>query len=421
MPERKLLAVIGPGRHRNLLAGLRVERRGRAQFTEPSVMETGKRHLASLDSLRGVGVILIFANHFIYPEYYILFGWIGLWIFFALSGFLITDSLLKMKVLPIGEYIGRFYVKRAFRILPAFVVFFSISVALYFIFPRRGFAVDWHFERYWIYLVTFTFNYYPPTGSVWFSHLWSLSLEEQFYVIWPWLVFFLPMPWLKRVAPCWILVAPALRVVLPWFYGDRANAPAVETWLVCQADALAIGGCIAVFRDKLPGPGRSKKLMWMMTAAVIVIGLVNYFTGASADGAYFRTLGLPHGGDFNYQYVWGYSLINIWAATLILCCLQGTAPSILNFQPLVFLGRISYGAYLSRLPLLGIYLYFFRPINAFSIRGSVIFLIWFASVIFVSWLSFRFIELPFLRIKNRLGKERVPVSIQSLPEREHAR
>jgi peptidoglycan/LPS O-acetylase OafA/YrhL len=122
-------------------------------------MDTGKRHLAALDSLRGVGVIVIFANHFIGGKPYILFGWIGLWIFFALSGFLITDGLLKMKALPIGQYIGRFYLKRAFRILPAFVIFFSISVALYFIFPRQGFAGNSDLSHYWIYLVTFTFNH----------------------------------------------------------------------------------------------------------------------------------------------------------------------------------------------------------------------------------------------------------------------
>ena len=373
-------------------------------------METGKRHLASLDSLRGIGVILIFANHFIGPKYYILFGWIGLWIFFALSGYLITDGLLKMKALPIGQYIGRFYAKRAFRILPAFVVFFSISVALYFIFPRRMFADDWHLDRYWIYIVTFTFNYYPPTDSMWFSHLWSLSLEEQFYVVWPWLVFFLPMNWLKKVAPSWILIAPVLRLILPWFYGGRANAPPVETWLVCQADALAIGGCVAIFRDELQRLRQSRKLMWIMTAVVVMIGLANYFTGASAAGSYWRTLGWPGAPKFNYQYVWGFSVINVWAATLILACLQGTAPSILNFPPLVFLGRISYGAYLSHVPLLGVYFYYLRPINAFSFRGLVIFVIWFANVIILSWLSFRFIELPFLRFKNRLGgKQRLAI------------
>jgi peptidoglycan/LPS O-acetylase OafA/YrhL len=108
--------------------------------------------------------------------------------------------------------------------------------------------------------------------------------------------------------------------------------------------------------------------------------------------------------------VWGYSVITIWAATLILSCLQGTAPVILNFPPLVFLGRISYGAYLSHAPLLGVYFYYLRPLDAFSVRGSAIFLIWFANVIVVSWLSFRFIELPFLRFKNRLGgKQRVPI------------
>src|SRR6266513_48488 len=123
-------------------------------------METGKKHLASLDSLRGIGVILIFADHWIGQTPYILFGWIGLWIFFALSGFLITVGFLKMWTLPVGQYFGRFYAKRAFRILPAFVVFFTISVALYFIF-QRGFPRAPSLGRYWVYIVTFTFNYYP--------------------------------------------------------------------------------------------------------------------------------------------------------------------------------------------------------------------------------------------------------------------
>jgi len=354
-------------------------------------METGKRHLDALDSLRGVGVILIFADHYVYPTFYSLFGWIGLWIFFVLSGYLITDGLLKIRALPVGQYFGRFYAKRAFRILPAFVVFFTIAVALYFAF-RRGYPRAPSLGSYWIYIVTFTFNYYSGPGTLWFDHLWSLSLEEQFYVIWPWLVFFLPMNWLKRIAPSLILVAPVLRLIL------------AQTSLLSQADALAIGGCVAIFRDKLPR--LSKKLMWMATVAVIAIGLVNYFTGASAAGPYWQTLGWPHNGLFNYQHVWGFSVIDLWAAMLILCCLQGTAPSILNFPPLVFLGRISYGAYLSHLPLLYVYSYYLRPINGFSIRGVAIFVIWFANVILVSWLSFRFIELPFLRIKNRLGGQK---------------
>jgi peptidoglycan/LPS O-acetylase OafA/YrhL len=370
-------------------------------------MDTGKQHLASLDSLRGVGVILVFANHFVFPITYTRFGWIGLWIFFALSGYLITDSLLKIKALPVGQYFGRFYAKRAFRILPAFVLFFTISVALYFAF-RRAYPGAPNLSSYWIYIVTFTFNYCPTRDTVWFDHLWSLSLEEQFYVIWPWLVFFLPMNWLKRIAPSWILVAPVLRLVFP------------QRWLLCQADALAIGGCVAIFRDKLPR--QSKKLLWMMTVAVIVIGLVNYLAGASAGGSYWRTLGwLPGAQKFNYQYVWGFSVINIWAATLILACLQGTAPSILNFPPLVFLGRISYGAYLSHYPLLGVYYCYLQPINAFSIRGFVIFVIWFANVIVISWLSFRFIELPFLRIKNRLGGQRAAARTETFPERPPAK
>jgi len=123
-------------------------------------METGKKHLASLDSLRGIGVILIFANHFNLPNPYILFGWIGLWIFFVLSGYLITEGLLKIRTLPLRQYFARFYLKRAFRILPAFLVFFPIAVALYFTFPH-WLAGSSNLGQYWIYIVTFTFNHYP--------------------------------------------------------------------------------------------------------------------------------------------------------------------------------------------------------------------------------------------------------------------
>jgi peptidoglycan/LPS O-acetylase OafA/YrhL len=393
-----------------------------AQVVEQNVVDTGKKHLASLDSLRGIGLILIFADHFIFPKPYIQFGWIGLWTFFVLSGYLITEGLLKMRTLPLGQYFGRFYLKRAFRILPAFLVFFPIAVALYFAFPR-WLAFGSNLGHYWINIVTFTFNQYQlrsvAAGGFWFAHLWSLSVEEQFYVIWPLLIFFLPMNWLKKVVPAWIILAPVLRLIVPSLHGaSLARAPIIaDSSLLCQADAFAIGGCVAIFRHQLPH--LSKKLLWIATIALIAIGLVNYFAGASVAGSYWRTLGWPYHlfGQFNYQYVWGYSVINIWAATLILACLQGAAPAILNFSPFVFFGRISYGAYLFHGPLLGVYFYYLRPINAFSVRGLVIFLIWFANVILVSWLSFRFIEVWFLRFKNRLGgKQRLPIRTEPFPE-----
>ena len=115
--------------------------------------------------------------------------------------------------------------------------------------------------------------------------------------------------------------------------------------------------------------------------------------------------GKPGGGDW--------SVIYNCASPERYTCRTDTDP---RTAPLVFLGRISYGAYLSHMPLLGIYLYYLRPINPFSVRGFVIFLVWFATVILVSWLSFRFIELPFLRIKNRLGKrQRVPAQVSLKP------
>src|SRR6266700_66515 len=104
-----------------------------------------------------------------------------------------------MKTLPIGQYFGRFYSKQAFRILPALS-----SSSAYLLHSISSFRHEIPggspLGRYWIYIVTFTFNRYAQPSSMWFAHLWSLSLEEQFYVIWPWLVFFLPINWLKSIA-----------------------------------------------------------------------------------------------------------------------------------------------------------------------------------------------------------------------------
>src|SRR5204862_642318 len=130
------------------------------------------------------------------------------------------------------------------------------------------------------------------------------------YLIWPWLIFFLPIQWLKKVVPACIVLAPILRLIVPSLYGGAVRTPIFAySSLLCQADAFAIGGCVAIFRDDLLR--QSKKLMWIMTLADLVIGLVNYSTGASAAGSYWRALGGPLLCPFIYQYVWGDSVISI--------------------------------------------------------------------------------------------------------------
>jgi len=143
------------------------------------------KHLAGLDHLRALAIILVFLCHYraykmpIWVDVIGRFGWTGVDLFFVLSGFLIGEQLLRQIKNKGTINFKHFYISRTFRILPAY--FFIVS--LYFLFPflreREGIAPLWQF-------LTFTQNFDLDFGNEGaFSHAWSLSIEEQFYLLLP--------------------------------------------------------------------------------------------------------------------------------------------------------------------------------------------------------------------------------------------
>jgi peptidoglycan/LPS O-acetylase OafA/YrhL len=348
-------------------------------------------HVKSLDGLRGVAVSLVVLFHFgLFPA-----GWVGVQIFFVLSGYLITGILLRTKEEPIGDYLGRFYWRRSLRIFPLYFVFLAAALAVYVATGEpKSFGVDWS------YLVTYTANFgrlrSTDVGPD-FIHLWSLAVEEQFYLLWPILVYFLPLATFKRAVILILTLSPLVRAGL-YFAFQGHDADWIGRNIYClpfsQFDAFASGAAIVLWRlQELKNAGHWFCIALSVTAicgaAVLGHEHLVYKDAMKWTFGYSMFL-MPVGG-----FVWGYSLLNLLSAAIMVCALQRLpALRLLEFPPLVRVGSVSYGVYVYHLPLLLL-------IEKLSIPRATMFFLYCAVTLVASEISFRFLETPFLRLKER--------------------
>lgn len=153
-----------------------------------------KGHIKALDGFRGIAIVLVLLFHlygFDPVRWITILGWIGVDVFFVLSGFLITGILLDNK--QRNSYYKVFMIRRILRIVPLYylvlVLFFIIS--RFVTFPGAGYLL--HNQLYfWTYTPNYLFAFYGwPKGFEGLNHFWSLAIEEQFYLFWPFFVFML--------------------------------------------------------------------------------------------------------------------------------------------------------------------------------------------------------------------------------------
>ena len=254
--------------------------------------------MPELDSLRGIAILLVLFFHgFDHPglvwsqfkgpsRLFItaaLGGWTGVYLFFVLSGFLITGILLDSKPKP--NYYRRFYIRRALRILPAFYLCLLLLIVL----PRTGWLehrrVGWPFIGLsFLYLANLTPLFGVPAH---YAVLWSLAVEEHFYLIWPTVVHKL-----SRITVGWcalgiFLVSPLIRALAYWLGGDTEG----YTWLV--ADGLAIGALLgALSRGRLSERGPMLSFSTICTVASLAIFAIGtpfgIWRGITFCGSVFR-------------------------------------------------------------------------------------------------------------------------------------
>jgi peptidoglycan/LPS O-acetylase OafA/YrhL len=273
--------------------------------------------IPSLDGLRAISISLVVVGHWAELRYHSdvagAFANLGVRIFFVISGYLITTLLLKEygRTSTIG--LREFYVRRAYRILPAAIVF-MVPV----------FVIFWHELRWYhmaaaaLYLANFDFSH------PWFlGHLWSLSVEEQFYFLWPGVL----KKWHRQrvaILAGVVAAAPLYRVACH-FLGLHGRAD--ETF-PAVADVLAIGCLLGIFAARLP----KIKAGWALTMIVPVM-LVPVYLGVLR----FHVTALL------LLVLW--PVMHLSIAGLLLHVVQRPY-WILNLRPVEWLGKISYSLYL---------------------------------------------------------------------------
>ena len=373
----------------------------------------GNGYIKSLDGVRAIAILLVMSFHFRITH----FGWFGVQLFFVLSGFLISGILWKEKfkdnLLP--NKFKKFWVRRTLRIFPlyfGFLIFLTISY-LIFHFPS-------YFQTYIPYLATYTFNY-CRTLPEWqpnplFTHLWSLSVEEQFYLFFPLIIFLCRPRLIKSLMIVIIFIAPVIRFFLGEYYKSKGLPPEVIAdtiyWnTLSHLDAFFMGGIIPVLslhkRIK-----RSHILFVLSLFSVITAGLWDY-TNRNTGFNYFTDLGYNHGLIGNYEHVWHYTLLNLLFATFILTVISNPGlvfsrlRIILENKWMVRIGRVSYGMYVFHW---AIFVYVINRIystDTFLIK-ILLFIPYVAATYLFAALSYKFFESPFLRLKDRFFQDKVP-------------
>ena len=338
----------------------------------PDAEET-RPHYPALDGLRGIAVLLVISAHLGFRS--TALGWMGVPLFFALSGFLITGILLRTRERP--DYFRRFYWRRALRIFPIYYLYIAVCLV-------AGMAGGLPVSDLWLSAI-YVQNYRVP-GAVWQvppffgGHTWSLAVEEQFYLLWPLVALLLPARRLLGLSVVLIAGALAFRF---WAHGVT-NDPArwiQYGWLPSNMDCLAAGAVVAI----LHAQDRLRRHHMAALVAIAGAGLTALVLNTSWD-------------EWQTSDLWLQPRANVLVNTALALTSAGLVGycalvpvRFLSVNPLKSVGRISYGLYLYHLPV-------FWCVDRLLGEGHVFrnAAIKVAATYAVSWVSWTLIETRFL-------------------------
>jgi peptidoglycan/LPS O-acetylase OafA/YrhL len=364
------------------------------------------RHIKALDGLRAFAVSLVMLYHlgtYKLGGLTIEFGWVGVQLFFVLSGFLITQILLNDRDQALGDYLKRFYWRRSLRIFPLYF-FYLLLVTAMFLASRQPVK----FVEQAPFLFTYTYNFSSLTDawyhSAFLTHLWSLSVEEQFYLLWPFLIYFLPHAWLRVLVVGLILAGPLFRWWLEHLLGPGTMPETLYWFTLTHLDAFATGAAMVLFgRYFLRQVGQ---WMWLSILVALGTGLANgWLWPGTID---WTSLGYPIAQLHNGQHLWSYSLLNIASAFIILWATQLPEGHWLASRPLVAIGKVSYGMYVYHWAILAIVVRAYQALggeNYGPVGALAMFAGYFGVLYGVSYLSFQWFEARFIRLKDQFFRK----------------
>ncbi len=332
-------------------------------------------------------------------------GWLGVDLFFVLSGFLITRLLLAEFTRSGRIRLGRFYLRRVLRLYPMILLVLAASVVIHELVPGRaalrtsrgalvsiaGYFVNWHVLR----------ERSTRSLGLW-THLWTLSIEEQFYVVWPLVLVGLLLAGGRRrillAVTVGLTVAIAVyrwRVARVAYPGGQVNVfmiiPRMRLWYYgsfTHTDGLMAGAALAVWTVYAGVPRLlTRRLLAALTpCALLTMAVITYQAGQHSTASW-----IPY---------WGIAAFNLCSVVVIVYLLavpHAAMGRVLAWRPLVWVGRRSYGIYVFNLPI-------YTLLREFTSHdGDVVVALGTVLTLVAAGISYRWYEAPFLRLKDRFG------------------
>ena len=363
------------------------------------------QYMVQLDGLRCLAVMAVLLAHtwFVRPVAWALdavvepssLGHFGVRLFFVLSGFLISGILLDSRTSSMGNRktlmfsARQFYIRRCLRIWP---LYYLVVVGLVI----ANFA-DARVVTPWLF--TYTTNFYIWAHLSWIKlgYFWTLAVEEQFYVVWPWLVLFAPARWLTALLVMAIASGPLYRLVATFAYAADIQAGQVTsgTFTLAVLDSLGLGALLAMMVRRLDPQTAVRRLRRIVLPA----GLTIYLVAALLFVV----------GDNHVSYA-----ISEFGTALVFCWLVGTASygfngrfgKFLSWAPIAYLGKISYGIYIYH-EITRLTLQYLAPGMGFAIPpGPRLFLVNTTLTIAIASASWYLFEAPINGLKRFFPYER---------------
>lgn len=349
----------------------------------------------SLDGIRAIAVLLVMAGHLslVYA------GGLGVDIFFVLSGYLITAILLSESSATGRISLRKFYARRALRILPAVILLLVVLNAIVTIIETGEPAARFRWDSLGalFYIANWLRAFGLDLGIL--GHLWSLSIEEQFYFLWPITIAFLLS---RKLSTNQILFIVGFAIVLVnldriYLYHGIESFNRIYNGLDTRADALLVGCALALSGYR-----------FLSHRVFAVLGLIG---AAFVSHVLFRSYPVPDDFQVPFGLTIGGTLFAVGVAfslAAILANPQSIFANLLRLPPLVWTGRLSYGLYLWHFPV-------FTFVGGWfpSLQPAPLMLLKVAATFFCATLSYYLLERPCLKLKTKFSvvKTRVPTSL----------
>lgn len=369
------------------------------------------RHLPALDGVRGIAVLLVFLIHYgggakssnllIHAfGVSVLSGWSGVTLFFILSGFLISGILWDAQHEP--HWWRNFYMRRTLRIFPLYyaslvLVFLTAAIAGNALFCAKHL---WYFA---LYLQNIPLPVNANLGSpLVLAHFWSLAVEEQFYLLWPFLLTRMKTLDQARRLCLAIFVLSAIFRIVAWYLlpasPDAAGIPSHRVFhggygfTLARAGELAAGAWLAMcYRDPA---------LWQRIRTLAPWFCVTGLAGYLISSAFAGTLDIECAANFMF----GLPSLTIGMAALVVLALgDGLTNKFFGLKPLRWLGGISYGFYVFHVlftPLFTWIVQKIAPGASSNITQGLTFIVAATLSVLFAWFSFRFFESRFLRRRS---------------------